>query len=261
MFTFKVTNAGKTLLTDILNGDKIKFTVIKMGSGAAVSNVATATNLTTVKQTLTVARSSKIDFETVIVGANLMGTTVTSAFSWTECGVFAKNETKGTAEVMFSYAHTTNPSYIPVGGEVTEMLIDVSMKVGNAANVNITLSASLIFPTQADLNTAINTLSTSTTNSINTVTTNLNTHINNKTNPHTVTKDQVGLGSVMNAGVAATLDATAGVSNSLYMTPIRTKEAVTAYGVVSDGNTIIKVGGTQPATQAGKTIIWIDTSS
>ena len=45
------------------------------------------------------------------------------------------------------------------------------------------------------------------------------------------------------------------------MSPARVKEAVNAYGVMSDGNTIIKVGGTQPSAQTGKTIIWIDTSS
>lgn len=52
--------------------------------------------------------------------------------------------------------------------------------------------------------------------------------------------------------------AKAGTDNTHLMTPLRTKEAVTAYGVLSDGNTIIKVGGSQPAAQSGKTIIWIE---
>ena len=30
---------------------------------------------------------------------------------------------------------------------------------------------------------------------------------------------------------------------------------------MSDGNIIIKVGGTQPTAQTGKTIIWVNTSS
>ena len=60
---------------------------------------------------------------------------------------------------------------------------------------------------------------------------------------------------------ATTAEATAGTSTTTVMSPARVKEAVNAYGVMSDGNTIIKVGGTQPPTQTGKTIIWIDTSS
>lgn len=60
---------------------------------------------------------------------------------------------------------------------------------------------------------------------------------------------------------ATTSDATAGTATNMVMTPARVKDAVNAYGVMSDGNTIIKVGGTQPSVQSGKTIIWIDTSS
>ena len=56
-------------------------------------------------------------------------------------------------------------------------------------------------------------------------------------------------------------DAMAGIATNMVMTPARVKDAVNAYGVMSDGNTIIKVGRTQPSVQSGKTIIWIDTSS
>ena len=56
-------------------------------------------------------------------------------------------------------------------------------------------------------------------------------------------------------------DAMAGIATNMVMTPARVKDAINAYGVMSDGNTIIKVGGTQPSAQIGKTIIWIDTSS
>ena len=65
----------------------------------------------------------------------------------------------------------------------------------------------------------------------------------------------------LSLAAATTAEATAGTITNKVMTPARVKEAVNAYGVMSDGNTIIKVGGTQPATQTGKTIIWIDTSS
>lgn len=54
----------------------------------------------------------------------------------------------------------------------------------------------------------------------------LTAHINDKTNPHTVTKLQVGLGSVENYGVATQAEAEAANSNLLYMTPLRVKQAI-----------------------------------
>ena len=53
-------------------------------------------------------------------------------------------------------------------------------------------------------------------------------HANNRENPHQVTKAQVGLGSVENFTIASTAQAEAGIVNNQYMTPQRTKEAITA---------------------------------
>lgn len=53
-------------------------------------------------------------------------------------------------------------------------------------------------------------------------------HVANTNNPHGVTKAQVGLGNVQNYGIATQAEARAGTSNSKYMTPLRTKEAITA---------------------------------
>ena len=66
---------------------------------------------------------------------------------------------------------------------------------------------------------------------------------------------------VLSLAAATTAQATAGTATDVVMTPARVKEAVNAYGVISDGNTIIKVSGSQPSAQSGKTIIWINTSS
>lgn len=54
----------------------------------------------------------------------------------------------------------------------------------------------------------------------------VNAHEAKKTNPHGVTKAQVGLGSVPNYGAASQADAEAGSSNALLMTPQRTKQAI-----------------------------------
>ncbi|MNU61460.1 hypothetical protein D3C71_506670 [compost metagenome] len=56
----------------------------------------------------------------------------------------------------------------------------------------------------------------------------LNAHITNANNPHSTTKAQVGLSDVDNFATATTAEATAGVLNTKFMTPLRTKEAITS---------------------------------
>lgn len=58
----------------------------------------------------------------------------------------------------------------------------------------------------------------------------LTDHINNYSNPHNVTKDQVGLANVQDYPVATTLQAQDGISNGFYMTPLRTRDAISAIG-------------------------------
>ncbi|MBD7944701.1 hypothetical protein H9650_11300 [Psychrobacillus sp. Sa2BUA9] len=54
----------------------------------------------------------------------------------------------------------------------------------------------------------------------------LTTHLADKTNPHGVTKSQVGLSDVQNYGVATVAEAKAGTVNNKYMTPLRLAEAI-----------------------------------
>lgn len=60
----------------------------------------------------------------------------------------------------------------------------------------------------------------------------LNAHIADKNNPHNTTKAQVGLGSVENYGIATTAEAQAGTSDVKYMTPLKTKDAITQQALV-----------------------------
>ena len=86
-------------------------------------------------------------------------------------------------------------------------------------------------------------------------------HTGNKSNPHGVTKSQVGLGNVGNYDIATKSEAELGTINTKYMTPLRTLESIIANGVESDGNVIVKIGSIQPTPISGKTIIWINTNS
>jgi len=60
---------------------------------------------------------------------------------------------------------------------------------------------------------------------------NLNTHVRDQSNPHAVTKAQVGLGNVLNYGVAQTADMVAATSNALYTTPIRVRDAINEHAI------------------------------
>ncbi len=53
-------------------------------------------------------------------------------------------------------------------------------------------------------------------------------HTSLTNNPHSVTKAQVGLTSVMDYGIATTVEAQAGTSSVKYMTPLRVNEAIVA---------------------------------
>lgn len=60
----------------------------------------------------------------------------------------------------------------------------------------------------------------------------LNAHIADKNNPHNTTKAQVGLGSVENFGISTTVEAQAGTSDAKYMTPLKTKDAITQQALI-----------------------------
>ena len=64
-----------------------------------------------------------------------------------------------------------------------------------------------------------------------------------KTGAVTLTKSDVGLGSVQNYGIATQAQAQAGTANNVYMTPLRVKEAMrNAFAVVGEGSITLEEG-------------------
>lgn len=68
------------------------------------------------------------------------------------------------------------------------------------------------------------------------------THLADDTNPHKVTKSQVGLGNVGNYGVATTLESETGESDIKYMTPLKVKQAVTKFTPKNVPNGFVGIG-------------------
>lgn len=61
-------------------------------------------------------------------------------------------------------------------------------------------------------------------------------HISRQDNPHRVTKEQVGLGSVPNYAVATEAESVSGARNDRFMTPLRVKQALESTGAAAVGN-------------------------
>lgn len=61
--------------------------------------------------------------------------------------------------------------------------------------------------------------------------TEFDSHVGDNNNPHGTTKAHVGLGSVLNYGVSTQAEAEAGTSNTKYMTPQRTAQAITKQAI------------------------------
>ena len=151
----KLTNKGIELLAAILAG---QFTKIKMGDGNEPANFMTLTNLVNVRQTLNIARKEIVNATILRLGANLSGSDVGSGFYWREIGIFAKDLDGDNTEYLFSYDNAgAQASYIPAGGIVTEQLIDLEITVGNTDNITVVIDESLVFPTIAEMNSAITT--------------------------------------------------------------------------------------------------------
>ena len=257
----QITAKGTQLLAENLNGDTLEFTKIKLGSGTGAVNITTIADLVTTKITLLIERNTVIDTKTINIGANLKQKNITETFRWSELGIFAKNKTKNTAEVLFSYQQISDGVQIEKNGAINEMLLDFLVTINNSANINITLNASLVFPTKAEVDEVLNAKATELNNKILGNTTHINNHKGDKNNPHNVTKAQVGLDAVENYPIATEPEAKAGTINNKYMTPKLTKESIKANSIETSGNIILKVQPTQPATESGKTIIWINTNS
>lgn len=149
--------------------------------------------------------------------------------------------------------------------------LDLTQVAFTAEKVN-----SLISGVRSEMNEYINTINNNIKNiteqdsyNYTKLSNDIKSHVNNKSNPHSVTKAQVGLSDVLNYGMATSKEAIAGTLTTKYMNPKVTLDSIKDYSgkyvpqyiednsVVTDGDIILKVQSTQPAAVAGKTVIWI----
>lgn len=175
--TPKLTASGKNLLLRALAGETINFTKIQLGNGPE-QDPADAESL--VNPILTVELSNiEVGQEYVTLTARFTNGSVTSGFHITEAGFYAEDPDDSTKEILYALGNEdeSTADYVPDNGNrILEMQFDALIFIGDAENVSAAISSSLVYASKDDFDK----------------------HTADRTNPHAVTKAQVGLGNVPN---------------------------------------------------------------
>lgn len=173
----KLTSSGKNLLLRALAGETITFTKIQLGNGTA-QDPAEATGLANPIITVELSKIV-VGTEYVTLTAQFSNSSITSGFHITEAGFFAKDPDDSTKEILYALGNEDESSadYVPdKGNRILEMQFDALIFIGDAENVSAAISSSLVYASKEDFDK----------------------HTADKNNPHSVTKQQVGLGNVPN---------------------------------------------------------------
>lgn len=174
----QLTNAGWDLLTRGVSGEKITFTVMRIGNGQ-IGDTDQDTLLTLINPLLEIPIGSIQASEEgyVEISGSFDSDDIADDFHWRELGIFAKGE-DGT-EVLYAYSNDgANASILRAGGGdvVVEQNISVVIAIGEAQNVTAVITTSTSYVSKMDFDA----------------------HTDNENNPHKVTAQQVGLGKVPN---------------------------------------------------------------
>ncbi len=175
--TPKLTAAGKNLLLRALAGESIVFTKMQIGNGTEQDPV----DATGLVNPIITAEIAKIvtGTEYVTLTAQFTNAAITSGFRVTEAGFFAKDPDDGAQEILYAIGNEDESSADFVPGKdsrLLEMQLDALIFIGDAENVSAAISSSLVYASKDDFDK----------------------HTDNKSNPHKVTKQQIGLGNVPN---------------------------------------------------------------
>lgn len=176
--TMNLTVAGLNVLLSALSGSTITFTKIQIGNGNQQS-LDNASALANPLMTLTLDNITTPVDSSVTLSATLNNSAVSSGFRMTEVGIFCVDPTDDTKEVLYAYGVEPSETanwIAPSSSEVREATVAFTVFIGNAENVAAQINQSLVYATKAEFDA----------------------HVADHTNPHGVTKTQVGLGNVPN---------------------------------------------------------------
>lgn len=199
-----ITNAGIELLKNALSGGTITVTAIKSGAGKVdVSALKSQTAVSSIKQSGTVQGATKTN-ETIKIGVLFSNAGLSAGYSMTQLGIYAKGSTG--SEVLFAISQSTTGKEVPAESAMPSwsLVHNFYIKLNNDVKMTATVDPEG-YVTFETMQTA------------------LNTHTGNKSNPHSVTKSQVGLGNVPNV---ATNDQTPTYSDTTTLVTLSSGEKI-----------------------------------
>lgn len=172
-----LTSNGMNLILRGLAGSTIEFTKIKFGNGEEQG--VTAVDLSNPIMEVLISSITR-DTNFITLGASYKNAEVPSEFSAHEIGVFAKDPDDDTKEILYCFWYEEDPvkaDYIsPVEDRILETKVEFLVFVDTVENVTAVMAESTEFATK----------------------TALTQHTENFSNPHKVSKADVGLDKVPN---------------------------------------------------------------
>ncbi len=199
-----ITNAGIELLKNALSGGTITVTAIKSGAGKVdVSALKSQTAVSSIKQSGTVQGVTKTN-ETIKIGVLFSNAGLSAGYSMTQLGIYAKGSTG--SEVLFAISQSITGKEVPAESAMPSwsLVHNFYIKLNNDVTMTATVDPEG-YVTFETMQTA------------------LNKHTGNKSNPHSVTKSQVGLGNVPNV---ATNDQTPTYSDTTTLVTLSNGEKI-----------------------------------
>ena len=174
-----LTERGKSLLMRAIGGEQITFTRFKAGSGSlpSGSDGSNLNDLITPVLAFSISDVDNTQEGLIALTGEFDNESVTNDFTWRELGIFAKGEDN--AEILYAYANDGADAGVvrQLNSDVlTIQEVTMIVAVGEAENVTAVYSPHSQYALASDLSA----------------------HTGASNNPHGVTKEQVGLGSVVN---------------------------------------------------------------
>ena len=178
--TVYITEAGGLQLLRAMRGESLIFTHVAIGSGSS-ANPTQATRLVHQQKYLSIDSTNILDGLLTIV-CSFTNSDVATGFKITEYGIFAQDMDDANEEILYAYISQPydTADYVPAGGDRPKSLqISPKVTIGDAQNISAVINSSLTYVSEAEFQT----------------------HTSNTSNPHNVTKAQIGLSNVENVAV------------------------------------------------------------
>ena len=172
-----LTDAGKELLSRSVGGEKITFTRFVIGNGDQQVESSEMTAIVNPILYFPISSCDKTTAGYVKINGRFTSNDITTDFRWKELGVLCKGEDG--VETLYAYSNDgENGTWLKAKGSdvVAENAVSIIIAIGDAENVTAITVDSAVYATKAEVDA----------------------HISSRTNPHSVTAEQVGLGNVPN---------------------------------------------------------------